>query len=165
MGLIPGILSSNIQCRGGEDTQTRGSRITSRGGGKDPQRGRGEATAESRRYETPNLSRENTTQLGSGQSGEAFQRLGSGSGSVEAWTRELDDEDELELKLIKLHQEPTELIGRIQAPGWHSLHGAGPAHANLVAQAGPSDLVAQDRSKSSSKEALRFDFEMIKLGF
>uniref|UniRef100_A0A2N9JAJ0 Uncharacterized protein n=1 Tax=Fagus sylvatica TaxID=28930 RepID=A0A2N9JAJ0_FAGSY len=56
---------------------------------------RGKATAESRRYETPSLSRENTTQLGSGQSGEAFQRLGSGSGSVEAWTRELDDEDEL----------------------------------------------------------------------
>ena len=56
---------------------------------------RGEATAESRHYETPSLSRENTTQLGSGQTGEAFQRLGSGSGSVEAWTRELDDEDEL----------------------------------------------------------------------
>ena len=86
---------------------------------------------------------------------------------MEAWTRELDDEDELwsELKPIELHQEPTELIGRIQAPGWHSLHGVGPAHADLVAQAGPSDLLAQDRSKSSSKEALRFDFEMIKLGF
>ena len=56
---------------------------------------------------------------------------------------------------------PTELIGQIQAPGWRSLHGAGPAHADLAAQAGPSDLVAQDRSRSSSKEALRFDFEMI----
>ena len=83
---------------------------------KGPTKGTGEATAESRRYETPNLSRENTSQLGSGQSREAFQRLGSGS--VEAWTRELDDEDELwsELKPIELHQEPTELISRIQAP-------------------------------------------------
>uniref|UniRef100_A0A2N9HVJ7 Uncharacterized protein n=1 Tax=Fagus sylvatica TaxID=28930 RepID=A0A2N9HVJ7_FAGSY len=51
-----------------------------------------------------------------------------------------------ELKPIELHEEPTELTGRIQAPCWRSLHGAGPAHADLAAQAGPSDLVAQDRS-------------------
>ena len=50
---------------------------------------------------------------------------------------------------------------RIQAPGWRSLHGAGFAPTDLAAQAGPSDIVAQDRSRSSSKEALRFDFEMI----
>ncbi|GMY05663.1 hypothetical protein FCV25MIE_00902 [Fagus crenata] len=55
----------------------------------------------------------------------------------------------------------TELIDKIQAPGWRSLHEVGPAHADLAAQAGPSDLVAQDRSRSSSKEALCFDFEMI----
>ena len=66
-----------------------------------------------------------------------------------------------ELKPIELHQEPTELISRIQAPGWRSLHEVGPAHTDLVAQAGPSNLVAQDWSRSSSKEALRFDFEMI----
>ena len=36
-------------------------------------------------HKTPNLSHENTSQLGSGQRGEAFQRLGSRS--VEAWTR------------------------------------------------------------------------------
>uniref|UniRef100_A0A2N9FLG4 Uncharacterized protein n=1 Tax=Fagus sylvatica TaxID=28930 RepID=A0A2N9FLG4_FAGSY len=71
-----------------------------------------------------------------------------------------------ELKPIELHEEPTELTGRIQAPGWRSLHGAGPAHADLAAQAGPSDLVAQDRSDGTeppspprSSTTFRFTFQ------